>query len=71
VSTDFFDGCKKHAIYYIPAEHYERKYYFSECENIAFKTEGGEIIWSTSGEGEIDLPSEVVIYLVRGKIKGG
>lgn len=71
VSTDFFKGCKKHAIIYIPAEHYTRKYYFLDCENIIFRTEEGETLWSTMGNGEIELPAAVGVYIKRGKMKGG
>jgi hypothetical protein len=71
VSTDFFDGCTKQPAEYILAESYERKIYFLDCENIAFQDIKGQDIWSTTGNGEIDLPAEVGVYIVRGKWKPG
>ncbi|KAJ3555420.1 hypothetical protein NPX13_g10361 [Xylaria arbuscula] len=71
VSDDFFNNCKKHAINYILAENYERKYYFFGCENIEFQNEKGEKIWSTTGNGEVNLPARVGVYIVRGKIRSG
>jgi hypothetical protein len=41
--------------------------YFLECENIAFQNKKGEDIWSTRGDGEIDVPAGVGVYVVRGK----
>ena len=70
VSSDYFIGCKKHAVVYIPPENYERKYYFLDCDNIAFQTETGETIWSTKGEGEMDLPADVGLFIVKGRMKG-
>lgn len=71
VASDFFEDCKKQPIDYIFAESFERKVYFWECENIAFQNKKGEDIWSTKDGGEIDLPAEVGVYIVRGKWKSG
>jgi len=68
--ADFFKDCKTHAINYIFPENYERKYYFFDCEDIAFQNEQGKTIWSTSGSGEMDLPAKVGVYIVRGKMRG-
>ncbi|PVH94113.1 hypothetical protein DM02DRAFT_618850 [Periconia macrospinosa] len=52
---------------YILAENYERRIYFLECENIDFQNRKGENIWSTKGDGQIDLPAQVGVYIIRGK----
>ncbi|EAS29504.3 uncharacterized protein CIMG_08250 [Coccidioides immitis RS] len=68
VSADFFANCKKHAINYILAENYERKLYCFECESIEFQNEKGERIWTTAGDGQMDmLPANIGVYIVRGK----
>jgi len=71
VDADFFEGCRKHAINLIFAENYERKIYFFECENIDFQNELGETIWSTSGNGQMDLPARVGVRINRGRLKHG
>jgi hypothetical protein len=52
---------------YILAATFERKLYCSECENIDFQNRSGNSIWETKGTGEILLPAEVGVYIVRGK----
>lgn len=64
---DLLKDCKKDPIEYIFAEDHERMVYFSDCENIAFQTRKGQDIWNTSGEGQIKLPAQVGVYIVRGK----
>jgi len=62
----------KHAINYILAENYERRIFMSDCSSIEFQTAEGEVIWTTSGEGQMDdppLPRKVGIFILQGKIK--
>lgn len=65
VPLDFFA-----AINYILAENYERKLYCFECESIEFQNEKGERIWTTTGDGQMDmLPANISVYIVRGKLR--
>jgi len=44
----------------------------SDCSSIEFQTAEGEVIWTTSGEGQMDdppLPRKVGIFILQGKIK--
>jgi hypothetical protein len=67
VHKDFFASCTKQPVEYITATSYERKAYFLECENIAFQDKEGTDIWSTKGDGEIELPAGVGVYVIGGK----
>lgn len=58
-----------HAIAYIPSEDYSRKYVFSDCDEIIFQTEQGEHVWTTSGSGEIELPTKVIVLIRSGKYR--
>lgn len=71
VSRDFFNGCKTHPVIYIPAENHKRKYYFLGWESLIFRNENGDLIWSTKGDGEIELPAAVAVHGKTGKMKGG
>ena len=66
MSSDFFAQHKKQPIDYIYAGNHKRKVYFLDCENIAFQDKNGEDIWSTTGDGEIDLPADVGVYIYKG-----
>lgn len=70
-SLDFFDGCTKQPAEYIFAKDHERKIRFLSCESIAFQDNKGQDIWSTTGDGEINLPAGVGVYIVRGTWKTG
>lgn len=71
VAPDFFLQSKKQPIDYIYATDHKRKIYFLDCENIAFQNKEGEDIWSTTGDGEIDLPANVGVYIYKGTSRVG
>lgn len=68
-TADFFKDCRKHPLYFIPAEDYERHYYFYQCEEIVFREENKTLIWSTTGEGHITVPKGVSISIKQGKMR--
>ncbi|KAJ6003671.1 hypothetical protein N7522_006363 [Penicillium canescens] len=63
----FFKDCRKLAIWYIGAVDYERDVLFYNCNNIEFKNENMDTIWSTTGSGQItSLPRKVGVYIKEG-----
>lgn len=54
---------------YIWASSTERNLYCFECESIDFQNREGDSIWDTKGSGEMRLPKDVGVYIVRGKWK--
>ena len=63
VSKDSFKD--KHAAKFIRAKDYKRIVYFFDCENIDFQSEKGEQIWSTKGDGQIEVPARVGVFVVQ------
>jgi len=66
---DFFEDVAWQPIDYISAVNYERKICFLRCENLAFQTTSGKAIWTTNGDGEMVVPANLGVYLIRGKWK--
>ncbi|KAF2023817.1 hypothetical protein EK21DRAFT_80077, partial [Setomelanomma holmii] len=69
VPSEFFIQHKKQPIDYIYAENHEKKIYFLEYVNIAFQDKNGADIWSTTGDGEMDLPADVGVYVYKGTLR--
>lgn len=65
ISVEFVEGHK--AMELIKARDHERTVYFKDCEVIDFKDLKGANIWSTKGTGEIKLPADVAVVVIRGK----
>ncbi|KAK3934729.1 hypothetical protein QBC46DRAFT_273237, partial [Diplogelasinospora grovesii] len=65
----FFDSSIKHSANVIMPENYTRKYCFLGCEQIEFHRKNGGTIWTTTGEGEIELPAQVGAFIRNGKMR--
>lgn len=66
---DFFNNVDWQPIDFIPSVGYERKICFLGCESLAFQNPSGKAIWTTKGDGEMIVPANVGVYLIRGKWK--
>jgi hypothetical protein len=69
VSIEFFNDCYIQPFNIVVAENAERKLYCLGCKSIEFYTSKSEMIWSTSGDGEMILPKNIMVYIREGKSK--
>jgi len=69
VSLDYFKGCRKHPVYFLPAEDYDRVYHFHDCEEVVFLNEKNQRIDNKKGDGEANIPAGVSVSLKRGMLK--
>ncbi|KAJ5460917.1 uncharacterized protein N7458_002469 [Penicillium daleae] len=60
------DGYIWHVADIISHQHVERKLICFQCEKISFRTKDGELIWWTSGSGDILLPRNVKVVIEKG-----
>ena len=69
VPLEYFNGCRRHPVFYLPAEGYNRTCYFYECDSISFRVGNAKEILEKKGSGEIEVPANVGVLIRGGKYK--